>query len=102
MEGSPRTLLVDDRPLAAKVPPRGRVNSFPLARQKLREAIPSLGSSRDRGRSRRQQARARQMPNPLRSNSNRWVAERIRRAIAALKADLMCAVSVREVYPVIL
>src|ERR1700730_19286465 len=34
--------------------------------------------------------------------SNRRVAERIRRAIAALEPDLMCPVSVREAHPVVL
>src|SRR4029453_14057832 len=33
--------------------------------------------------------------------SNRWIAERIRRTIAALKPDLMCPVSVREGHPVV-
>jgi hypothetical protein len=31
--------------------------------------------------------------------SNRWIAERIRRTIAALKPDLMGAISVRKGYP---
>jgi hypothetical protein len=74
-EGSPRTLPVDGRPLAAKVLPRGRANSFPLARRKRRAAIPFLGSSRDRGRSRRQPTRGRQASNPFQSNLNRWIAE---------------------------
>src|SRR5262245_36575636 len=39
---------------------------------------------------------------PLRSISDRWIAERIRRAVAALKPDLMRAVSVREAHPVVL
>src|SRR4029077_17024044 len=71
------------------------------ARLKPRAAIPFPGSPRGRGRSRRRPARARQVSNPLRSNSNRWVAERIRRAIAALKPDLMRPVSVGEAHPVV-
>src|SRR5205823_13707428 len=100
-EGAARTLPVDGRPLAAKVPRQGRVNSFPIARLKRRAAIPFPGSTRDTGRSRRQPAKARQVSNPLRSNSNRWIAERIRRAIATLKPDLMRPVSVREAHPVV-
>src|SRR4029077_1447001 len=72
------------------------------ARLKPRAAIPFPGSPRGRGRSRRRPARARQVSNPLPSNSNRWVAERIRRAIAALKPDLMRPVSVRKAHPVVL
>ena len=37
-----------------------------------------------------------QVSKPLQSNLNRWIAERIRRAIAALKPDLMRPVSVRR------
>src|SRR6202022_376020 len=101
-EGSPRTLPADGRRLAAKAPLRGRANSFPSTRLKRRAAIPSPDSPHDKGRSRRQPARARQLSNPLRSNSNRWIAERIRRAIAALEPDLMRPVSVREAHPVVL
>src|SRR5207342_1229205 len=90
------------RPLAAKVLPRGRMNSFRSARLKRRAAIPFPGSPRDKGRSRRRPARATQVSKPLRSNLNRWIAERIRRAIAALKPDLMRPVSVREAHPVVL
>src|SRR5208282_2540790 len=34
--------------------------------------------------------------------SSRWIAERIRRAVAAVEPDLMRPVSVRETYPVVL
>src|SRR5580692_2329841 len=101
-ERSPQILPADGRPLAAKVPPRGRVNSFPKARLKPPAAIPFPGSPRGKGRSQRQPSRARQVSNPLRSNSYRWIAERIRRAVAAFKPDLMSPVSVREAHPVIL
>ena len=49
----------------------------------------------------RQPARAMQRSRPLRSNSSRGIAERIRRAIATLKPDLMRPVSVREAHPVV-
>src|ERR1700730_9194048 len=101
-EGSPRTLPADGRRLAAKPPLRGPANSFPSTRLKRRAAIPSPDSPHDKGRSRRQPARARQLSNPLRSNSNRRIAERIRRAIAALEPDLMRPVSLREAHPVVL
>src|SRR5260370_19813180 len=42
------------------------------------------------------------MSSPLRSNSNRRIAERIGRAVAPLKPDLMRTVSVGEAYPVAL
>src|SRR5262249_25110319 len=41
-------------------------------------------------------------PNPVLSNSNRWIAERIRRAIPAIEPDLMRSVSVGEAHPVVL
>jgi Novel STAND NTPase 1 len=62
-EGLPPTLPADGRPSAAKVPAQALVNSFPLAQLKRRAAIPSLGSPRDRGRSRRQPTRVPQGPN---------------------------------------
>src|SRR5262249_39366347 len=85
---------------AAKALPPGRANSFPLARLKRRAAIPSLGSPHDRGRSRRQPTRARQASNPFQPNLDRWITERIRRAVAALKPDLMSPVSIRKTHPV--
>src|SRR5260370_6849570 len=42
------------------------------------------------------------MSSPLRSNSNRRIAERIGRAVAALKPDLMRPVSIGEAHPVVL
>jgi hypothetical protein len=75
---------------------------LPTVRRKRREATPSPGSPRDRGRSQRQPARARQASNPLRSNSNRRIAEGIGRAVAALEPDLMSPVSIGEAHPVIL
>src|SRR6516164_11465448 len=39
---------------------------------------------------------------PVYPSSNRRIAERIRRAIAALEPDLMCPISVREAHPVVL
>src|SRR3984893_1541167 len=101
-DGSPRTLAAAGRRVATKGALPGRANSFPSTRLKRRAAIPSPDSPHDKGRSRRQPARARQVSNPLRSNSNRWIAERIRRAIAALESNLMRPVSVREAYPVVL
>src|SRR5262249_36060352 len=50
----------------------------------------------------RQPARAPLGSNPLQSNLNRWVAERIRRAIATLKPDLMRPVSLREAHEIVL
>src|SRR5262249_39776417 len=101
-EEAPRALPVGGQPLAAKVPSRGRVSSSRSARLKRRAAIPSPGSARDRGRSPRQPARARQVYNPLQSNLNRRIAERIRRAITTLKPDLMRPVSVRKAHEIVL
>src|SRR5665811_1252998 len=42
------------------------------------------------------------MSNPLRSTSNRWIAERIRRTVTAVEPDLMRPVSVGEAHPVVL
>jgi len=41
-------------------------------------------------------------PNRFGQNLNRWIAERIRRAIAALKPDLMRPVSLREAHEIVL
>src|SRR5258705_12903024 len=42
------------------------------------------------------------MSSPVRSNSNRRIAERVGRAVAALKPDLMGPVSIGEAPPVVL
>src|SRR5215468_9347716 len=78
------------------------VNSFPLAPLKRRAAIPSQGSPRDRSRSQSQPAKARLPSNPVLSNLDRWIAERIGRAISTIEPDLMRPVPVGEGHPVVL
>src|SRR5262249_12603172 len=64
-----------------------------------RAAIPLPDSRHDRGRSQRQLATIQQWSKPSASTLNRWIAERVSRAVAALEPDLMRPVSVREIHP---
>ena len=81
-EGSPIASPAGGQPPAAKARPSMHANSFPSIQPKRRaENHPSPITPHRPRRSRRQPARARQVSNPLRSNSNRRIAERIRRTV---------------------